>query len=115
MYNRGQVPESTGSSLKIDFYMLLFSKKIQKIEFFKTPSFDFDDTSIGCCPHVWYCNPCLRKLPEFGSYIVKISAYVFYKLHGNFIVISRRLLFYYVISDLEYCSLNFVSFFWLLP
>ena len=41
----------------------------------------------------------------------KISHFVrFYKLHGNFIVISRRLLFYFVISDLEYCSLNFVSF-----
>ena len=56
--------------------MLLFSKKIQKIEFFKTPSFDFDDTPIGCCPHVWYCNPCLRNLQELSWYIDKISAYV---------------------------------------
>ena len=43
--------ESGGNRSKIYFCILLLSKKIQKFEFFKFPSFNFDDIFIKCCPH----------------------------------------------------------------
>ena len=44
--------ESGGNRSKLYFCILLFSKKFEILNFFKTPSFDFDDIFTECCPHV---------------------------------------------------------------
>ena len=44
--------ESGGNRSKLYFCILLFSEKFEILNFFKTPSFDFDDIFTECCPHV---------------------------------------------------------------
>ena len=45
--------ESGGNRSKINFCILLFNKKIQNFELFKSPSFDFAHILRGSSPHVW--------------------------------------------------------------
>ena len=52
MYCKGQVPESTGNRSKIEKTQLLLSKENEKSHLFKIPSFDFDNTFMGSCPHM---------------------------------------------------------------
>ena len=78
MSHRCQVPESTGKGLKNHFYEVLFNKKMQNFEFFKTPSFKIDETLMVLYTHANLCKTTFKSLPEFCAYIREFSAYVSY-------------------------------------
>ena len=89
MHYKGQAAESGGNSLKIDFYILLFSKKMQNFELFRNPSFKFKETLMVHCTHEYLWKTTIKSLPELSSYIRKFSVYV---AHIKFHILGTRLL-----------------------